>query len=62
MMQKASVSYGKTKDGQDGEGGRVTLCSPFKDVVYRVSHLWSGVNVNGKKKVMKKQRRSSEKN
>jgi hypothetical protein len=54
-VQKANVS------GQDSEKERVTLRSLFKVVGYRTSSLWCGSNIAGKKKMIKKQRRSKEK-
>jgi hypothetical protein len=39
---------------------RVTLRSSSKVVVWRARCWWCSVNVDGKKKVMKKQRRSKE--
>jgi hypothetical protein len=39
---------------------RVTLHSSFTIVVWRASRSWYGANVDGKKKVMRKQIRSRE--
>lgn len=57
MIQKANVSHGSGKDGQGGEKEDVTPFSLFKVVVESSSRLLCHANVNGKKNVMKKERK-----
>jgi hypothetical protein len=60
MMQKANVSHGQPKDGQDG-GKEIVTCVRRTRSLYIGWVVCCGDDVDCKKKVMKEQRRSKEK-